>query len=232
MAREPVTLVLEGLDGVGKSTVAALLAAQLDAVALRTPPAVLEPFRARFTAGAPDSSVRRTYYDLGNCLAGAEMAAARAAGRHAVCDRYHASTVAYVLGQRAGSDAELPPLGDAAYAWPADLPRPSHMVLLTLPEPERLARRAARTSVGETLEEAVLRQRAAVGARINEAYRRLGCVEVSAAGPPEAVAAAVLAAVGVPPGPAAGGACAGGGGAPPAAGGLTRGAGAAARPVA
>ena len=193
-AAPPVVIVLEGLDGVGKSTVAALLSSLLDAVPLRTPPDAMAPFRARFTAGPPDSLQRRIFYEIGNAWAGSEMARALASGRHAVCDRYHASTVAYVVGQAPG---ELPPVGDPAWSWPSELFAPTHMVLLTLDEDARLARRAARTSVAETVEEAELRQRAALGARINEAYRRLGCVEVSAAGAPADVAAAVLARLGL-----------------------------------
>lgn len=136
---------------------------------------------------------------MGNYLAGHEMARLASGGTPVVLDRYWASTQSYILGQAGDGHAPLPPPSDAAYAWPVDLPRADHMLLLTLPEEERIARRAGRTAVGETDEEASLRRRAALGARINECYRRFGCVEVSASGPPDEVAARVLAAVGLAP---------------------------------
>jgi thymidylate kinase len=144
------------------------------------------------------------FYDVGNYLAGHEMARLAGGGTPVVLDRHWASTQSYILGQAGGGDAPLPPPGDAAYAWPSDLPRADHMLLLTLPEEERLARRAGRTAVGETDEEAAFRRRAALGQRINECYRRFGCVEVSASGPPEAVTDRVLAAVGLAGGSKAG----------------------------
>ena len=54
-----VAIVVEGLDGVGKSTLVQALAKRLDAVALRTPPDSMEPFRKKFTSGGPDSVERQ-----------------------------------------------------------------------------------------------------------------------------------------------------------------------------
>lgn len=131
---------------------------------------------------------------VGNYLAGHDMARVVSGGRCVVLDRYYASTQSYILGQRS-PDQDLPPPGDAAYSWPPDLPRPHHMLLLTLPEEVRLTRRAARTAVAETDEEAKLRTQAALSERINEAYRRFGCVEVSAHGTTEEIVERILALV-------------------------------------
>lgn len=186
----PVSIVLEGLDGVGKSTAARLLASQLKAVQLRTPPTSLLPCRPYFDS-RPE--LRAGYYETGNFIAAAEMSNALASSRSAVCDRFFASTRAYVLA-RAG---ELPPPGDAAYDWPAELPRPTHCVQLVLPEPLRIARRALRVDLPETREEAALRSDAAFAGRVVDAYDRLGCTRVSAEGTVEEVVARIRAACGV-----------------------------------
>ena len=118
-APAPVSIVLEGLDGVGKSTAARLLASQLQAVQLRTPPTSLLHVRSYFDS-RPE--LRAGFYETGNFIAAAEMSNALASSRSVVCDRFFASTRAYVLA-RAG---ELPPPGDAAYDWPSELLRPTH----------------------------------------------------------------------------------------------------------
>ena len=186
---EPLCIVVEGLDGVGKSTAVAGLVHRLNAVLLVTPPPALQAFRAYFDA-SPE--FKRGYYMTGNFLAASEMRAALAAGRHVVCDRFFASTRAYALGK----EATLPAAGDAAYAWPPELLRPPHMLQLVLPEEQRLERRAARLGTPETLEEEQLRLDALFAARVREAYARMGCVEVSADGGADAVVDRLLAAVG------------------------------------
>lgn len=185
----PVGVLVSGLDGVGKSTLCRALAAELGAVYLRTPPDAMRPFRSEFDDEG--GAARDAYYRIGNALAGAEMTRLLAAGTSVVLDRYFPDTRAYALG-RAGA---LPPAGDAAYAWPPGLPRPTLALLLTLPEAARVARRASRADVPETAEEALLRADGGVSARINEAFRRLGAAEVSAEGTPPDVLARVLARV-------------------------------------
>jgi thymidylate kinase len=173
----PFSVVLEGLDGIGKSTAVEALAARISAVTLRTPPDSMRAFRSYFAGdGVEDTAMRKAYYVVGNFVAGTDMEEAKKAGKNVVIDRYHSSTVSYMLGK---SDKPLPEAGDPAYAWPPQLPRPDHMVLLTLPEQARVARRAARAEVEETGEEALLRQRPDIPLRINEAYRRFGCTEVA-----------------------------------------------------
>lgn len=172
-ACKPICVVLEGLDGVGKTTAATTLAERLGAKLLRTPPDCMRSFRPYFDR-AEDAS-RKAFYEVGNFMAGEEAAASLAKGQSVVIDRYYASTFSYRYGR---SDAPLPPAGDAAYAWPAELHKPDRMILITLPEADRLARRASRVAVAESGEEVVLRTRPEVPGRINEAYRRFGCTEV------------------------------------------------------
>ena len=189
-AAAPAFIVLEGLDGVGKSTTAEALAAALGAALLCTPPPELAPFRPYIDARP---ALRPGYYATGNVLAAAAAAEALRAGRHVVLDRFHASTIAYALAR--GSET-LPPAGDAAYTWPAELLRPAHMLQLVLPEAARVARRASRSAVAETQEEAALRKSEALAGRVREAFGRLGCVEVSAEGSRQEVLERVLAACG------------------------------------
>ena len=182
-------IVLEGLDGVGKSTAVRLLAKRLSAHETRTPPNVMRPFRAAFDEG---ERIRRTaYYEVGNFIAGEQARAAREEGKSTVCDRYFCSTHAYNIGRKAcveGGIDKLPPAGDAAWPpWPPMLERPSHMFVLFLPQAARVARLAARvaTSEGkevETAEEKELRENETLGATINAAFERLGCTPVSAEG--------------------------------------------------
>ena len=98
-----------------------------------------------------------------------------------VLDRYYASTIAYILGKR-DLDSPLPAPGDCAYAWPGELYRPTCMIVLVLPEEDRIRRRQGRTSVEETPEEQLLRENPLIPARINAVYESLGCTRVDIAG--------------------------------------------------
>ena len=190
-------IVLEGLDGVGKSTAVEGLARRLGAQQQQTPPPILHAFRPYFDA-SPE--FKRGFYMAGNFLAAEEVKVALAAGKSVVCDRYFTSTCAYALAK----EDLLPPAGDPAYKWPPELLRPKHIIQLVLPEARRLERRAARENTPETREEEELRKDAAFAQRVREAYGRMGCVEVSAEGTPDEVVDRLLAAVGRgPAGPTA-----------------------------
>ena len=184
------SVLIEGLDGTGKSTLCAELCRRLDAAYVRTPPDSMRAYREYFDAAG--GAMREAYYMVGNFAAGADVHALCAAGKTVVMDRYYTATKSYILGRRV---EPLPPRGDAAYAWPPALHRPTHCFLLMLPEEQRLARRAGRIEIAETEEEAALRLNPEVAARVNEAYRRFGCIEISAEGGVGEVADRVLAAL-------------------------------------
>lgn len=95
-ARPPLFVVLEGLDGVGKSTLAKRLAKLLGAMEMRTPPPMLAPLRAEILRCFEDSPMATTlYYAATVADASRKVARRQAAGRAVVMDRYFLSTCVY-----------------------------------------------------------------------------------------------------------------------------------------
>lgn len=166
----PYAVALEGADGVGKSTVARLLAAAIGGQVVESPPRSLAHERAQADAAAPQE--RRAWYLHANRVAAAEAESLRARGIPVVFDRSAASTLAYGAAE---ADA-------AVAAWPDDVPRPDRLVVLELDEDERRRRIASRGDTC-TREEVRLAQDGAFRARLRAAYAALGVCFVDASGP-------------------------------------------------
>lgn len=89
-------IVVEGLDGTGKSTLAGALARHLGAELLRTPPAELATVRSSIDAALDQSPVaRQLFYAATVVLASDRARSLLAEGRSVVVDRYWFSTLAY-----------------------------------------------------------------------------------------------------------------------------------------
>lgn len=105
---KPIFLVLEGLDGCGKSTVCRLLAEPLETEVLKTPLAELDPFRGRLDDLLEHSALGRPlFYAAMSAVVSDQARRNLEAGRHTVCDRYHLSTLAYATAR----GHLLPPAG-------------------------------------------------------------------------------------------------------------------------
>ncbi|GAB3471852.1 AAA family ATPase [Azotobacter salinestris] len=129
-------IVIESLDGVGKTTLVRNLAAALGGIAMSMPGPAVKPLREQIHAMLGDTGIAHALFYL--AIAAAEGARARAAadaGQTVVMDRFLASTLAYAKarGVEADFDALLPAL-----------PRPDVSVLLTLDEDERIRRLGTR----------------------------------------------------------------------------------------
>ncbi len=132
----PRFIVLEALDGVGKTTIAQGLAAALDAVAMNTPGDALRVLSGEVLAGLGPHQTARCLFYAGSVLArGAEARAIVDGGRSVVMDRYWLSTVAYARAR--GVSADLSGIE-------ALVPPPDVTLLLTLDEGERRRRLATR----------------------------------------------------------------------------------------
>ena len=89
-------VVLEGLDGCGKSTVARLLAERTGARLLRTPSQELAAVRAVVDAALDVDPLSRALFYAASVLAASDQARrSLASGRTVVMDRYWLSTLAY-----------------------------------------------------------------------------------------------------------------------------------------
>jgi UMP-CMP kinase 2 len=162
-------IVLEGLDGVGKTTITAALAAKLNgAPVIRTPDPALEPVRAKFRV--LDESVARAFYCGANYIAAPEIVAATQTGP-VVVDRWWCSTCAMALSRDGHPDA-LPAVGDDVYRWPSDLPEMTLGVLLDVDEAIRVGRMKKRGD--EIPEEAKLAANAELRRAAMTAYERSG----------------------------------------------------------
>lgn len=144
-------IVVEGLDGVGKTTVTTHLAERIGGVLVRTPDPDLEPLRQHFRV-LPEP-LSRAFYSGANYLA-AERIVKLAQERPVVVDRWWASTCAMGLAAIFDGVDSMPPAGSPVYNWPLDLPLPTHGFVLDVPEDLRRKRMAKRGD--ENAEERVL----------------------------------------------------------------------------
>jgi thymidylate kinase len=184
------TVVIEGLDGVGKSTLVNGLMSVLRARPSRTPPKSLSYVRPIFD-NLPET-VARAFYMCTNYVAAVEMQNEPDNGRPFVMDRFYHSTASSTIGQAARSVAEVKALPDAAFVWPSDLPMPHLVLLLELNDATRMKRLRARGIEGWGASEERQAQDPMLGARIQAAFHRVSCpqtrvVVLDASQSPEAV---------------------------------------------
>ncbi len=178
-------IVLEGLDGTGKSSLAAALASKLGAKLLATPGVELEPIRSRVLEGLGREPIALVAFYGATVLArGHQARTLTEQGVPVVMDRYLASTVAYARAREV--DLDLDWLIAAA-------PRPDLQLLVTLPEWERRARLTERGISPEDRETF----HPAFAAQVMTTYRALmpGAVEVENLDPLEQVATRLAAAL-------------------------------------
>lgn len=182
-------IVIEGLDGAGKTTSAAGLAAQLGAVLLSSPPrlvhewgqpemgcvaapptAAMGELRHHFDKRSP--TVRRAYYRAAGLVASELAVRALETGRHVVMDRYWPSTVAF-----ARLDNPPPEGWFVPGQYPPEYRVPDVVFLLTVDEAGRL-RRLDTGRMGSTEEEGRLADDSARRAKVLDAYHDFDIVEV------------------------------------------------------
>lgn len=184
-------IVIEGLDGTGKSTLARGLALHLRALCLSTPGERLRSAREVFD-GAQVSVAAQLFYAASVALAAAEAKVAMAAGRDVICDRYWLSTWVYAPERGGAVDLDAVESG----LLPAD-----YTLLCEVKEEERQARLRRRGMTGadrDTLapaRSAALRMRYRAGLGREVAGRGI-LLDLTGLSPEESVAAA-LQAVGV-----------------------------------
>ena len=162
-------VVLEGLDGCGKSTLARGLVQRLEgAVLLETIPALrkagnrLTPISER---------ARKACFYLNNYALAAQIARLPEGGL-AVCDRYWHSSTAYAIAQDCafGGEESIPPAHHACYQWPTDLRRPDLVLFLQVDDDVRTNRVVDRGD-SYTVEEMRLEEKLHLE-RVLGAYRR------------------------------------------------------------
>lgn len=137
-------IVLEGLDGVGKSTLARVLASRLDAQFMSTPGDSFKDIRGPAIAAFGDDQLARAMFYTGTVSCEGRKARMMVnRSRSVVMDRYWASTVAYAKAR--GVSANLDALGP-------HLISPDITVLITLNESTRLARLDHRGMTADDLE--------------------------------------------------------------------------------
>ncbi|KAJ6633819.1 UMP-CMP kinase 2, mitochondrial [Pseudolycoriella hygida] len=157
-------IVIEGLDGTGKTTITDKIQQKYRMRAMQTPPAEISDFRDFFDGQS--ESVKRAYYSLGNYLAVNNVLKC---AEPVIMVRFWHSTAAYALGYT--TDEEK--LKNVNLDWPHDLLQPNLVLLLFVSEEERVRRHATRLLRTNTPEEQSLAKNQIFRDRIIDVYRRI-----------------------------------------------------------
>ncbi|CAE7312186.1 Rsad2 [Symbiodinium microadriaticum] len=172
LSDEPI-VILEGADGVGKSTLAENLQRSMNASVVKTPPKPLGHFRQYFDSA--DAELRRAFYILGNyvCAYGLRWLSPT---QPIIVDRFWPSSAAYALACDLQSSAcQHPEIAE----MPKDLvdllsfgSRPIVFLVLDLPEKVRASRVRGRPGIITQEEESLERDEALRGS-LARAYAAL-----------------------------------------------------------
>lgn len=170
-------IALEGLDGVGKSTLVKGLAEHYGGVAMSTPGEALAAVRPHVLGTfAHDQLAKALFYAASVSSQGNVALQQVAQGHWVVMDRYWASTVAYAKGRGVVTDLDL---------LSEHLPAPDLTILVLLDEDERRTRLTQRGTTAEDLETLNPGFRSQV---LGDLQDRCDCtVDVSGLSPTEAV---------------------------------------------
>lgn len=137
-------IVLEGLDGVGKSTLARRFAQQYGYQLMTTPGSELLPIRADIINGLGSSGTAKALFYAATVQAEGEKAHRLIqSGQSVLMDRYRASTISYA--NERGVTLDLSTVLSQAY-------QPHLSILLTLDETERQLRLHKRGATAEDIE--------------------------------------------------------------------------------
>lgn len=137
-------VAIEGLDGVGKSTVVRLLAESFSGHVMSTPgPALRDSRQAVLEAFADDELAKALFYAASVSSQGRQARSRVERGEWVFMDRYWASTFAYARARGVTADLE---------ALNRSLIQPDLTVLLLLDESERQHRLQARGATAEDME--------------------------------------------------------------------------------
>jgi len=140
----PYFIVLEGLDGVGKSTLARRLANECGYQLMTTPGTQLLSIRSDIIKGLGNSQTARALFYAATVQAEGEKARTlNKQGKTVVMDRYRASTIAYA--HERGVTLDLNTVLSQAV-------KPHLSILLTLDEAERQYRLKQRGTTAEDIE--------------------------------------------------------------------------------
>ncbi|EWH01908.1 dTMP kinase [Halomonas sp. BC04] len=137
-------IAIEGLDGVGKSTLVRLLAERFSGHAMCTPgPALRDCRQTVLEAFTDDELAKALFYAASVSSQGKQARSLSERGSWVFMDRYWASTLAYAKARGMTED-----LGQLTQI----LTQPDLTVLLLLDEPERRQRLHFRGATGEDME--------------------------------------------------------------------------------
>jgi UMP-CMP kinase 2 len=183
-------IVIEGLDGVGKTTLVNSLELVLDAVVIKTPGVISiagegRPLRELYDKQS--ESIRRAYYRFA-CVTAGIKAREFSETVPVIIDRYWTSTVSYAVG--AGEDKQtMSFLGK----YPDDIIKPDLVIVLTVNEAVRLTRIRKRQDI-DSVEESRLASDTVFRERIMNALRSFDIYEIDTSylAPSEVLAAVVL----------------------------------------
>ena len=167
-------IVIEGLDGVGKSTQVRYLAEALNAAVIQCPPFIEDPLRPgcdlRERMDKASLSRRREYYRMSNFIASEQI---RLMLKHqpVVVDRYWTSTAAFSAMDKS------PPRWEAIGMYPEGFLEPDMVILLTVDETNRSLRIGGR-GLAMTSEEKRLENQDDQRSSVLELYRMFDPIEI------------------------------------------------------